>query len=146
MSPRLDYYSASPKAMKAMIMLEAQTSQLSIEKPLLDLIKMRASQLNGCAFCLDMHAVEARREGESERRLYNLAAWHDSDFFTPRERAALAWTEAVTLLADSHVPDQVYAQLAAHFNESEQVDLTMAIATINCWNRLAVSFRQRPPV
>jgi AhpD family alkylhydroperoxidase len=145
MSPRLDYYSASPKAMKAMITLEAQTSQLSIETPLLDLIKMRASQLNGCAFCLDMHAVEARQQGETERRLYALAVWRDSDFFTPRERAALAWTEAVTLLADSRVPDEVYAQVKAQFNEGEQVDLTMAIATINCWNRLAVSFRQSPP-
>lgn len=144
MSPRLDYYSASPKAMKAMITLEAQTSQLSIEKPLLDLIKMRASQLNGCAFCVDMHAVEARQQGETERRLYALAVWRGSDFFTSRERAALAWTEAVTLLADSHVPDEVYVQVKAQFSEGELVDLTMAIATINCWNRLAVSFRQVP--
>ncbi|WP_409316875.1 carboxymuconolactone decarboxylase family protein [Pseudomonas sp. KCJK9016] len=144
MSPRLDYYSASPKAMKAMIALEALTSSLSIEAPLLHLIKIRASQLNGCAFCTDMHSVEARRAGETDRRLYAIAVWRDSGFFNLRERAALAWTEAVTLLAESHVPDDVYEQARTQFNEGELVDLTMAVSTISSWNRLAVSFRQVP--
>ncbi|CDF93352.1 4-carboxymuconolactone decarboxylase domain/alkylhydroperoxidase AhpD family core domain protein [Pseudomonas sp. SHC52] len=144
MSQRLDYYSASPGAMKAMIGLEALTSRLSIEPALLHLIKIRASQLNGCAFCTDMHSVDARRLGETERRLFAVAVWRDSRFFTDRERAALAWTEAVTLLAQSQVPDDVYAQARACFSEEELVDLTMAISTINSWNRLAVSFRQSP--
>lgn len=144
MSPRLDYYSASPKAMKAMIALEALTSSLSIEAPLLHLIRIRASQLNGCAFCTDMHSVEARRAGETDRRLYAIAVWRDSGFFNLRERAALAWTDAVTLLAESHVPDDVYEQARAQFNEGELVDLTMAVSTISNWNRLAVSFRQIP--
>ncbi|WP_336346893.1 carboxymuconolactone decarboxylase family protein [Pseudomonas monsensis] len=144
MSPRLDYYNASPKAMKAMIAMEALTSHLSIEQPLLQLIKIRASQLNGCAFCTDMHSVDARRAGESDRRLYAIAVWRDSGFFNPRERAALAWTEAVTLLAESHVPDEVYQQAKAQMSEAELVDLTIAVTTINSWNRLAVSFRQTP--
>jgi AhpD family alkylhydroperoxidase len=144
MNPRLDYYSASPKAMKAMIAMEALTSQLSIEPALLHLIKIRASQLNGCAFCTDMHSVDARRLGETDRRLYSIAVWRDSGFFNPRERAALAWTEAVTLLAQSYVPDEVYAHAREQFNEAEMVDLTIAVTTINSWNRLAVSFRQTP--
>ncbi|MHB2242063.1 carboxymuconolactone decarboxylase family protein [Pseudomonas monsensis] len=144
MSPRLDYYNASPKAMKAMIAMEALTSHLSIEQPLLQLIRIRASQLNGCAFCTDMHSVDARRAGESDRRLYAIAVWRGSGFFNPRERAALAWTEAVTLLAESHVPDEVYQQAKAQMSEAELVDLTIAVTTINSWNRLAVSFRQTP--
>ena len=144
MTSRLDYYSASPKAMKAMIAMEALTSHLSIEPELLHLIKIRASQLNGCAFCTDMHSVDARRLGETDRRLYSVVVWRDSNFFNPRERAALAWTESVTLLADSHVPDDVYEQARQHFSENELVDLTIAVTTINSWNRLAVSFRQAP--
>jgi AhpD family alkylhydroperoxidase len=144
MNARLDYYSASPKAMKAMIAMEALTSNLSIEPALLHLIKIRASQLNGCAFCTDMHSVDARRLGETDRRLYSIVVWRDSGFFNPRERAALAWTEAVTLLSENHVPDDVYALAREQFNESEMVDLTIAVTTINSWNRLAVSFRQSP--
>ena len=144
MNARLDYYNASPKAMKAMIAMEALTSNLSIEQALLNLIKIRASQLNGCAFCTDMHCVDARRFGESDRRLYGIVVWRDSNFFNPRERAALAWTEAVTLLSQSHVPDDVYALAREQFSEGELVDLTMAVSTINSWNRLAVSFRQMP--
>ncbi len=144
MNPRLDYYSASPKAMKTMIAMEALTSSLSIEPALLHLIKVRASQVNGCAFCTDMHSLDARRLGETERRLYAIVVWRDSNFFTLRERAALAWTEAVTLLAQSRVPDDVYAEAREHFSESELVDLTIAVNTINSWNRLAVSFRQTP--
>ena len=144
MSPRLDYYNASPKAMKAMIAMEALTANLSIEQPLLQLIRIRDSQLNGCAFCTDMHSVDARRGGESDRRLYAIAVWRDSDFFTPRERASLAWGEAVRLLSESHVPDDVYQLAREQFTEGELVDLTMAVTTINSWNRLAVSFRQTP--
>ncbi|MGE8485131.1 MAG: carboxymuconolactone decarboxylase family protein [Pseudomonas sp.] len=144
MTVRLDYYSASPTAMKAMIAMEALTRDLSIEPALLNLIKIRASQLNGCAFCTDMHSVDARRIGETDRRLYAIVVWRDSGFFSPRERAALAWTEAVTLLAQSHVPDDVYALAREQFGEGELVDLTMAVSTINSWNRLAVSFRQTP--
>lgn len=144
MSPRLDYYSASPKAMKAMIALEALTSNLSIEPALLHLIKIRASQVNGCAFCTDMHSLDARRLGETDRRLYAIAVWRDSNFFNERERAALAWTEAVTLLAETRVPDAVYVEAREQFNDGEMVDLTIAINTINSWNRLAVSFRQAP--
>ena len=144
MNSRLDYYSASPKAMKAMIAMEALTSNLSIEPALLHLIKIRASQLNGCAFCTDMHSVDARRLGETDRRLYSIVVWRDSGFFNARERAALAWTEAVTLLSESHVPDDVYTQAREQFSEGEMVDLTIAVTTINSWNRLAVSFRQTP--
>ena len=121
MEPRLDYYTASPQALKAMLMLEANTFGLSIEQPLLELIKIRVSQLNHCGFCTDMHSVDARRAGESDRRLYAIAVWRDSNFFNPRERAALAWAEAVTLLAESRVPDEVYEQAREQFNEGELV-------------------------
>ena len=144
MNPRLDYYSASPKAMKAMIAMEALTSSLSIEPALLHLVKIRASQLNGCAFCTDMHSVDARRLGETDRRLYSIVVWRDSNFFNPRERAALTWTEAVTLLAESHVPDDIYEQARTQFSEAELVDLTLAVTTINSWNRLSIAFRAVP--
>jgi len=108
---------------------------------LLELVKLRASQLNGCAYCIDMHTKDARSHGESEQRLYGVSAWHEAPFYTARERAALAWTEAVTLVSQSQVPDEVYAQVRAHFSEKETVDLTLAIAAINSWNRLAISFR-----
>jgi AhpD family alkylhydroperoxidase len=144
MEPRLDYYTASPQALKGILMLEAATFGLSIEKPLLELIKIRVSQLNQCSFCTDMHAVEARRQGETERRLYAISVWRDSPFFNSREKAALAWSESVTLLPTSNVPDELYTALRAEFSEREMVDLTVAVATINCWNRLAVGFRQQP--
>jgi AhpD family alkylhydroperoxidase len=144
MEPRLDYYTASPEAVKAILMLEAANFDFSLEKSLLELVKVRVSQVNGCSFCTDMHATEARKHGESERRLHALAVWRDSPFFTERERAALAWAESVTLLAETHVPDELYAALKVEFNEREMVDLTVAIATINSWNRLAVSFRKQP--
>jgi AhpD family alkylhydroperoxidase len=128
--------------MKAMLAMEALTRDLSIEAPLLQLIRIRASQLNGCAFCTDMHSVDACRAGESERRLYAIAVCGATAAFNPRERAALAWAEAVTLLAESH--DDVYQVAKAQFSEAELVDLTMAVTTINSWNRLAVSFRQIP--
>lgn len=144
MQPRLDYYTASPQALKGLLMLEAATFELSIEKPLLELVKIRVSQLNQCAFCTDMHAVEARRQGETERRLYALSVWRDSAFFSAREKAALAWSESVTLLTTSSVPDALYRSVRREFDEREMVDLTVAVAAINCWNRLAVAFRQQP--
>lgn len=144
MSTRLDYYTASPKAMRAMMAMEALTNDLSIEPALLNLVKVLASQLNGCAFCTDMHSIDARRLGETERRLYAIVVWRESVFFSPREKAALAWTEAVTLVSSSHVPDDVWEQLQGEFSDAEMVDLTVAITTINSWNRLAVSFRQTP--
>ncbi len=144
MESRLDIYKASPDALKAMLAFSAATEKLGLEKPLLELVKLRASQINGCAFCVDMHAADARKGGETERRLYAVTAWHETPFFTPRERAALAWTEAVTLVASSRVPDDVYAALDAQFTQKEQMDLTLAISMINCWNRLAISFRKMP--
>ncbi|MCY1398088.1 alkylhydroperoxidase AhpD family core domain protein [compost metagenome] len=144
MPPRLDFYTASPEALKAMLALDAAVSKLPLEKPLIELVKLRASQLNGCAFCVDLHSSDARKRGETERRLYAVAVWRESPFFTPRERAALAWTEALTRLAETHAPDEDYAQLAEQFSERERVDLTLAISTINSWNRLAVGFRKIP--
>ena len=144
MEPRLDLYKASPDAIRAMLAFSAATEKLSIEKPLLELVKLRASQINGCAFCVDMHSADARKGGETERRLYALSAWHETPFFTPRERAALAWTEAVTLIATSHAPDELHAALDAQFSQKEQMDLTLAISMINCWNRLAIAFRKMP--
>jgi AhpD family alkylhydroperoxidase len=132
--------------MKAMITLEAMTSHLSIEERLLHLIKIRASQLNHCAFCTDMHSIDARRLGESDRRLFSISVWRSSDFFSPREKAALAWTEALTQLTGSDVSDEVYDALQAEFTEAERVDLTMAINAISSWNRLAVGFRQKPSI
>ncbi|POA52308.1 MULTISPECIES: carboxymuconolactone decarboxylase family protein [Pseudomonas] len=144
MQPRLDFYTASPEALKAMLALEAAVSRLPLEKSLIELVKLRASQINGCAFCVDMHSVDALKQGETERRLFAVAVWRESPFFTPRERAALAWTEALTRLAETQAPDADYEQLAGQFSPSECVDLTMAISTINSWNRLAVGFRKLP--
>ncbi|MBC9251664.1 alkylhydroperoxidase [Pseudomonas alcaligenes] len=144
MTPRLDFYTASPDALKAMLALEGAVSKLPLEKSLLELVKLRASQLNGCAFCVDMHSSDARKAGETERRLYAVAVWREAPFFTPRERAALAWTEALTLVADSHAPDADYELLSSQFSAKEMVDLSLAISTINSWNRLAVGFRKMP--
>jgi len=144
MQPRIDFYTASPEALKAMIALETAVSKLGLEKPLLELVKLRSSQINGCAFCIDMHTADARKDGETERRLYAVTAWREAPFFTPRERAALAWTEALTRLSDTHAPDADYELLNQHFTAKEMVDLTVAINTINGWNRLAVGFRKMP--
>ena len=144
MNARTDFYKASPDALKAMIALEGAVNKLGLESFLLDLIKLRASQINGCAFCVDLHSSDARKAGESERRLYAVAVWREAPFFTARERAALAWTEAITLVSQTHAPDADYEELRAHFNEAEQVNLTVAIATINSWNRLAIGFRKSP--
>ena len=144
MEPRLDFYKASPEASKAMIAFSAAAEKLGIEHSLLELVKLRASQINGCAFCIDMHSADARKAGETERRLYAVTAWRETPFFTPRERAALAWTEAVTRISTHGAPDDVYAALDAQFTQKEQMDLTLAISMINCWNRLAISFRKMP--
>ena len=144
MKPRLDYYTASPEALKAIMLLEAANFDLCVEKRLMELIKLRVSQLNDCAFCADLHATQARKNGESPRRLHSLVVWQASSLFTERERAALAWCDAVTLLDQPSVLDALYEQLCAQFTEREVVDLTVGIATINCWNRIAVSFRKQP--
>jgi AhpD family alkylhydroperoxidase len=144
MEPRLDFYKASPDAIKTMLAFSAGVEKLGLEKSLLELVKLRASQINGCAFCVDMHAADARKGGETERRLYAVSVWHETPFFTPRERAALAWTEAVTSISTSHAPDDLHEQLCAQFTEKERMDLTLAISMINCWNRLAIAFRKMP--
>ena len=142
MNTRPDFYTASPEVLKAMIALEGAVGTLDIDPVFIHLIKLRASQVNGCAFCVDMHVTEMRKAGESERRIATVAAWEDTPFFTPRERAVLAWTEAITRIADSRAPDTVYEALAAHFTPKQMVDLTLAINTINSWNRLAIGFRK----
>ena len=146
MEPRLDYYTASPEALKAVLALEAAIFELSVEKPLLELVRLRVSQVNNCAFCADMHAMEARRNGETERRLFAVSVWRESPFFTERERAALAYTEAVTLIAKEGVPDALYEATRAHFSEEELVKLSVAIGAINVWNRLCVPFHAIHPV
>lgn len=137
----MDYKHAAPDAIKAMWGLESYVRNSDLEHSLLELVKTRASQINGCAYCLDMHTKDARARGETEQRLYTLAAWHEAPFFTERERAALAWTDAVTRIADTHAPDDAYELARKQFSEKELVDLTLAIVTINGWNRLAISFR-----
>lgn len=145
MKPRLNPYQAAPEAMKTVAALEIFIQKCGIEPGLIELIKTRASQINGCAYCLHMHTADARAKGESEERLYLLDAWRESPLYTDRERAALAWTEAVTLVADSRVPDEVYEEARRQFSEAELVNLTVAIATINAWNRIAISFRAVHP-
>jgi len=140
MKSRLDI-NIAPGIYKAMSGLESYLHQSGLDIPLMHLIKLRASQLNGCAYCIDMHWKDLRAIGENEQRLYGLDAWHESPYYSERERAALAWTEAVTLITDGHVSDQVYEQVKPHFNDKELADLTMAVATINAWNRLAIASR-----
>ena len=144
MNARTDFYTASPDAMKAMIALEVAVNKLGLEPSLLELVKLRASQINGCAFCIDMHTTDARKAGETDRRMHGVAAWRETPFFTEREQAALAWTEALTRLSTTHAPDADYERLQAQFTPKEQVDLTLAINTINSWNRLGVGFRKMP--
>lgn len=146
LTPRMNPYKAAPAAYKPLIELQAYTDQCGLEPSLLELVKTRASQINGCAFCLEMHTREARAAGESEARLYLLNAWHESPLYTDRERAALAWTEAVTLVSETGVPDEAWKAVSAAFSEAEIANLTVAIGMINVWNRLAVSFRSLHPV
>lgn len=144
MDKRIDPYTASNEAMEAMLRLEKSIARLGLDPALLELVKLRASQINGCAYCVDLHTREAREAGETERRLYAVSVWRETPFFSKRERAALAWTEALTLVAETRAPDDDYAALATHFNEKEMADLTLAIVTINGWNRIAVGFRMMP--
>ena len=145
MQPRIDAQKVSTAAIQAMLGLEMFVRKSSkLEHSLIELVKMRASQINGCAYCLDMHSKDARAAGETEQRLYALNAWRETPFFTDRERAALAWTEAVTLVAQDHVPDAVYEETRQRFSEEEMVNLTMAIVAINGWNRLSIAFRAVP--
>jgi AhpD family alkylhydroperoxidase len=146
MKPRLNPYQTAPEAMTALAALETYVQRSGLEPSLVDLIKTRASQINGCAYCLHMHTRDARARGESEERLYLLDAWRDSPLYSDRERAALAWTEAVTLDSESRVPDDVYEEARRHFPEAELVNLTVAVAAINAWNRIAISFRAVHPV
>ncbi len=142
MSQRLDYKAASPAAFDAMRQVERQVHRSGLEPLLLELVKSRASQINGCAWCLDMHTKDARARGETEQRLYLLSAWRDAPCYSARERAALAWTEAITRVAETQdVPDEVYEQARRHFDEKSLVDLTLAVIAINGWNRLNVAFR-----
>ena len=130
---------------KAMFMLSQETEK-SIDRRLFELVKIRASQINGCAFCINMHTEDARKRGETEQRIYLLNAWRESPLYTDRERAALAWTEAVTLIVDTHAPDDVYEEVRAQFSDAETVNLTALIGAINAWNRLAIAFRAIHPV
>ena len=144
MQQRVDVMKISPAAFKALAGVQAYVDQSGLERSLLELVKIRVSQINGCAYCLVMHTNEARKRGESDERMYLLDAWQEAPVFTARERAALAWVEAVTLVADSHVPDDVYEEAREHFSEKELVDLTMAAIAINTWNRASIAFRAMP--
>jgi AhpD family alkylhydroperoxidase len=146
MKPRLDAFAAAPELMQRWLEFGRTVLASGLEKSLVELVKIRASQINGCAFCLHMHATEARKGGESEERIYLLDAWRESPLYTDRERAALAWTEALTLVHQTHAPEDVYQQLRAHFTEEEQVKLTLLIVAINGWNRIQVGFRAVHPV
>ena len=145
MEPRLNYYKVAPDAVKPLLDMEAYIKDSGLEHALIELVKTRASQINGCAYCLHMHTKDARAAGESEQRLYLLNAWHESQLYTPRERAALQWTEALTLVSETHAPDDAYEAIKAQFKPKEIVDLTLLIATINAWNRIAIGFRAEHP-
>ncbi|WP_027855996.1 carboxymuconolactone decarboxylase family protein [Marinobacterium jannaschii] len=145
MSKRLDYHTQSPEAIQAMMGLEKYLAQCqlkgTLEKSLLHLIKLRVSQINGCAYCIDMHTREARKDGETEQRLYCLSVWRECPFYSDKEQAALAWAEANTLIASTEISDQLFLQTRQQFSETALVDLTLAIVTINSWNRIAISFK-----
>ena len=142
MKARIDLMHVNPGVVHAMLGLERQVGQAGFDHKLVDLVRMRASQINGCAYCLDMHSKDTRANGETEQRLYGLDAWRDAPYYSARERAALEWTEAITLVSETHAPDDVYERVREQFSEDEFVHLTLAIVAINGWNRLAVGFRQ----
>ncbi|MFN7938324.1 MAG: TrbM/KikA/MpfK family conjugal transfer protein [Bryobacteraceae bacterium] len=145
MQSRLNFLTAAPSAVRAMSSLDAYVKRSSgLEPSLLELIRLRSSQINGCAYCIDMHTKDARANGETEQRLYTLSAWRDTPFFTERERAALLWTEHITLVSQEHVPDSVFELVRQHFSEEELVNLTLAAVTINGWNRFSIAFRAVP--
>lgn len=144
MEPRIDYGRRDPELRQAMWALEHYVHQSGLDPTLLELVKLRASLLNGCAYCVDMHTKVARSAGETEQRLYEISLWREAPFYSDRERAALAWTEAVTAVSVDHVPDEVYDSVRSHFTETELIGLTAAIIAINGWNRLAIAFRTVP--
>jgi AhpD family alkylhydroperoxidase len=144
MKARIDLMHVTPGIFQAMLGLERQVRKAGLDGGLLDLIRMRASQINGCAYCLDMHSKDARAKGETEQRLYGLDAWRETPYFSARERAALEWTEALTLVAETHAPDEVYERVSEQFSEDELVHLTLAIVAINGWNRLNIAARTVP--
>jgi AhpD family alkylhydroperoxidase len=142
MKSRVDWFNAAPATAQALLALQGVVNKSGLEPSLLELVKMRASQINGCAYCLDMHSKDARAAGETEQRLYLLNAWHEAaQLYTARERAALAWTEAVTLVTDGHVPDEAFERVRGQFSDAELVNLTLAVNVINSWNRMNVAFR-----
>ncbi|MFL9864895.1 carboxymuconolactone decarboxylase family protein [Paraburkholderia fungorum] len=144
MEQRLDFYKASPAAIKSLLGVEDRINKSALEKSLTELVRLRASQINGCAFCVDMHTTDARKGGESERRLATVVVWRETPFFTDRERAALEWTEALTLVSQEHVPDAVWQAVRPHFSDEELADLTLLVCAINAWNRFAIAFRKLP--
>jgi len=144
MRPRINYGKVAPGVYDAMDALDRYVQQCGVEKVLITLVQLRASQINGCAYCLDMHWKDLRALGENEQRLYSLDAWRECPYYSDRERAALEWTEAVTLVADGQVRDQIYEAVRGHFSEKELADLTLAIAAINAWNRLSIAARLTP--
>jgi AhpD family alkylhydroperoxidase len=144
MQARIDYYKLSPGGYKAMLGLEMYLNHSGLEKKLLHMIKLRVSQINGCAFCLDMHWKDLQMEGETEQRMYSLDAWRETPYYTDRERAALAWAEAVTHITEGHAPDELFEEARQHFSQQELADLTLAVATINSWNRISIAFRVVP--
>jgi len=142
MESRINYTKVDPEAARPMFGLHEYLNRCGLEHSLLNLVYLRASQINGCAYCIDMHSQDLRAAGESEQRLYLLDAWREAPFYTDRERAALAWTEAVTLVSETHVPDEVFQEARRHFTEPELVNLTLAVVAINGWNRLNIAFRK----
>jgi AhpD family alkylhydroperoxidase len=144
MKARIDLMHVSPGIIHAMLGLERQIQKAGLDSKLLDLVRMRASQINGCAYCLDMHSKDARANGETEQRLYGLSAWRETPYYSARERAALEWTEALTLVSEKHVPDEVYERVREQFSEEELMHLSLAIVSINGWNRLNIAARTVP--
>ncbi len=144
MEPRLKSSQVDPEGYRAFLDLNKYIKSCGLEPSLIELVEIRASQINGCAFCIDMHTKDARARGETEQRIYALDAWQETPFYSDRERAALAWTEALTLISENHVPDELYNHVRQYFSEKELVDLSLAVITINGWNRLSISFRNVP--
>ena len=146
MQQRIDFTKVTPAALKAVSALHAYVDQSGLDAKLRELIKIRASQINGCAYCIAMHTKDARKLGETDERMHLLDAWREAPIYTPKEQAALAWTEALTKITEGHVPDEVFDQVRKQFSEREIVDLTAAVTAINTWNRIAIAFRATPPV
>lgn len=146
MKPRMNYYQAAPETLKALAAVDAQIKASGLEQSLIELVKTRASQINGCAYCIAVHTEDARKHGETEQRLYLLNAWRESPLYSERERAALAWTDALTLVSQTHAPDSDFEAVHAQFSDVELVNLTTLIGTINAWNRIAIGFRAVHPV